>query len=87
MRDKFRIGHRVRIIKAPQFPEYVGTEHVVKTQRLLRKGATRKWWGYDIGLQINGVRVYPRQQSLERVYSSPAPGLQRVTMLEKELRA
>lgn len=85
MKDKFRVGTKVRVVKAPSHPHLVGNTYVVKGPRVLRQGKTRKWWGYDIGLQIEGTRVYPRQQALARVFSSPAPGLQRISELAGRL--
>lgn len=89
MADKFRVGMKVRIVKSKKYTHLLGTEHVVTgaTREYTGKDG-RKWRGYDIGLVIDGrLRIIPQEKDLERVFTPPAAGLQRIASLAKELAA
>lgn len=89
MADKFRVGMKVRIAKSKKYPQLIGTEHVIiAPSREYMDKAGKKWRGYDVGLVVDGkLRLCPQEDTLTRVFTPPAPGLQRIAALAQELVA
>jgi hypothetical protein len=74
MMDKFRVGQKVRIIKAVHNPELLGVVCVITEEKRERTSFIdgHKWQGYGVDIDVirsnRKIHVCPSEHSIEPVY-------------------
>lgn len=68
MADKFRVGQKVRIVQAPNYPDLLGTVCIIKTPQRIFSAPDGPFYGYQLDIIRDGSILNAFEHQIEPLY-------------------